>query len=140
VVTTYSQDTSGATTEPGTAGNIGGGLLKRFTVTFAYRRQTLYLQPNANYGKREHYDRSGLVLVQTKSGLRVIDALTNTPAAQAGIKPGDVIVGVNGAPASSVGLLLLRTMLRAAPGTQVKLALSRSGVTQTVTLTLRDYV
>jgi hypothetical protein len=140
VVTTYSQDTSGATTEPGTAGNIGGGLLKRFTVTFAYRRQVLYLQPNASYAKRESYDRSGLVLVQTKAGLRVIDALTNTPAAQAGIKAGDVIVAVNGAPASSVGLLLLRTMLRSAPGTQVKLALQRAGVTRTVTITLRDYV
>jgi hypothetical protein len=140
VVTSYAEDTRGATTEPGTAGNIGGGLLKRFMVTMAYRRQIMYLQPNAFYDKSDVYDRSGLVLVQVKTGIRVIDALTNTPAAESGIKQGDLIVGVNGAPASSVGLLLLRTMLRSARGTQVQLTIQRAGATRTVTITLRDYV
>lgn len=140
VVATYSEDTGGATTEPGTAGNIGGGLLKRFTVTFAYRRQVMYLQPNAIYDKPDTYDHSGLVIVQTNRGLRVIDALKGTPAAAAGVKAGDLIVGVNGAPASSVGLLLLRTMFHSAPGTRVKLTLLRAGAKRTVTLTLRDYV
>jgi hypothetical protein len=140
VVTTYSQDTSGATTEPGTAGNIGSGLLKRFTVTFAYRRQVMYLQPNANYARPDVYDRSGLVLVQAHGGLRVIAALPATPAAKADIVSGDTIVAVNGAPAHSVGLLLLRTMLRSKSGTQVRLTIEHGGQSRTVTLTLRDYV
>ena len=140
VVATLSQDTAGATTEPGTAGNIGSGMLKRFTVTFAYRPQIMYLKPNESYDRPDTYDRSGLVLVQTKAGIRVIDALPGTPAARVGIKAGDLIVEVNKAPAASVGLLLLRTILHDAPGTHVQLTLERAGVQRAVTLVLANYV
>ncbi len=140
VVATISQDTAGATTEPGTAGNIGSGMLKRFTVTFDYRPQVMYLKPNTFYDRPDTYDRSGLVLVQTKAGIRVIDALPGTPAARVGIKAGDFIVEVNKAPAASVGLLLLRTILHEAPGTNVQLLLERAGARKVVTLILASYV
>ena len=35
----------GEITAPGTAGNIGGGLLSRFVVTFDYRRMRMILEP-----------------------------------------------------------------------------------------------
>lgn len=38
----------GAFADPYVAGNVGSGLLRRFTVTFDYGKQILYLEPNAN--------------------------------------------------------------------------------------------
>jgi hypothetical protein len=139
-VTTLSIDKAGALTEPGTTGNIGGGILKRFTVTFAYQPRIMYLSPNAWYRERDPYDRSGLFLIQTSKGIKVIDALTGTPAFQAGMKGGDIITEVNGTPALTLGLLRVRAQLRAKPGTVIQLTVQSGGTAKKVTLTLRDYV
>jgi len=57
------------------------------------------------------------------------------PAAQAGIRAGDVILAVNGQPTDSVTALqsVLATLK---PGDQVRVRLSRAGSQRTVTATL----
>src|SRR4029078_10342244 len=45
-VAAFVTDAKGAAQAARTAGNIGGDLLKRFTVTLDYAQQTLWLQPN----------------------------------------------------------------------------------------------
>ena len=140
VVTSLSQDKSGALADPYVSGNFGGGLLRRFTVTFDYRNQTLYLAKNADFAQSPTGDRSGLVLVAGRAGMRAIGVLTDTPAAEAGIQSGDIIVTVNGTPASDMGLLPLRELLHGPPGTVVKMTVSTGGTSRDVTLTLRDYV
>ncbi len=40
----------GAFADPYLAGNVGGGVLKRFTVTFDYGQQKLIFEPNESYG------------------------------------------------------------------------------------------
>ncbi len=139
-IATLSLDTSGALTEPGTAGNIGGGILKRFTVTFDYRRQIMYLAQGPGAMARESYDRSGLFLVQSHAGIRVIGALTGTPAYAAGIRSGDVITTVNGVKATSIGLLGLRAQLREAPGTRFAMTVQTGETSKDVTFVLREYV
>jgi len=140
VVTTLSMDATGALTEPGTAGNIGGGILRRFTVGFDYREQLMYLARNSGFARPEPHDRSGLFLVQSKVGLRVIGSLSDTPAFAAGIRSGDVITAVNNRPVSAIGLLGVRSMLRGEPGTTIELTLQSSGSAKNVTFALRDYV
>jgi S1-C subfamily serine protease len=140
VVTSLSTDTMGAMADPGIAGNVGGGFLKRFTVTFDYRNQIMYLQKNADFGKADIVDRSGLVLVAGKAGIRAIGVLSATPAARAGIHAGDIITGVNGAPASALGLARIRVLLRGPAGAKIRLSVLSAGQTRPVTLTLADYV
>jgi aspartyl protease/PDZ domain-containing protein len=141
VVTNLSTDTMGAMADPSLAGNIGGGVLKRFTVTFDYRNQIMYLQKNANFSQPGAGDRSGLVLVAVPMGIRVLGVLTSTPAALAGVQPRDLITSVNGADATKLGLVHIRQIFSGPVGTTVKLTITApSGATRTATLTLKDYV
>ena len=59
----------------------------------------------------------------------------DTPAAKAGLKDGDIILDVNGQPVESANDLRLR-ISQTAPGTTVKLAISRDGRMQDINVTL----
>lgn len=140
VITDLSTDTMGAMADSSVAGNLGGGVLKRFTVTFDYRNQIMYLQKNADFAQTEG-DRSGLVIAAVKAGIRVLGVLTSTPAAQAGLRPHDLIKSVNGVDATKLGLVRIRQLLSGPPGTTVKLTVTTgTAAARAVTLTLKDYV
>jgi Aspartyl protease len=59
-ITEIVTDKGGAAEAARTAGNIGGDILKRFTVVLDYAHQKLWLEPNALNTQREVFDRSGL--------------------------------------------------------------------------------
>jgi hypothetical protein len=140
VVTGFSTQTTGATADPFTPANVGGGLWNRFTLTLDYPGQRIFLQPNAAYGRAFSYDRSGLFLIDYGGNTMVLDARPETPAAEAGMKKGDIIVAVDGKPAASYGLAQLRALLSSAPGTIVHLRIRSGSTERDVILTLRDYV
>ena len=68
-------------------------------------------------------------------GAIVADPQAGSPAAQAGIKEGDVITAVNGREMKD-GHDLARTIAGIAPGTSIKLDVWRNGETKTMSLTL----
>src|SRR5579863_8773782 len=140
VVTGLSLDSAGAMADPGEAGNIGGGLLKRFDVTFDYADRLMYLEPNAAFANVDPYDRSGVVLVDAHGGITAIGVLTGTPAAAAGIAAGDRILTVNGAGAQRLGLIRIRQIFEGRAGSVVRLLVQSSKGARDVSLTLRDYV
>lgn len=115
----YSTPTDSTTT----GGVIGAELLRQFTLTFDYANARLWLQPAAGGSRSLDYDRSGLLLVAAG---RAFDSLvvrhveSRSPAAQAGVLPGDVIVRVD-----SIGAEALRL-------TGVISALMHGGVTTTL--------
>jgi membrane-associated protease RseP (regulator of RpoE activity) len=130
-----SLDKGGSFADPSLSGNIGGGILKRFVVTFDYGHNTMYLKPVAGpVADLDSYDRAGMWFNVTPEGFKVISVTDGSPAAQAGIRPDDVITAIDGAPVSGLKLPDVRARLRNdAPGTQVKLHLA-SGKDMTVTL------
>ncbi|MDY7228277.1 trypsin-like peptidase domain-containing protein [Hyalangium rubrum] len=67
--------------------------------------------------------------------LVVKDVYRRSPAANAGIRPGDRLLAVNGKPIGSYGQMLRKVALLA-PGSETKLTLQRDGQTQEVTVTL----
>jgi len=71
------------------------------------------------------------------SGALVGEVESDTPAARAGLKRGDVIVAMNGQPVTSANDLRLRVS-ETAPGTTVKLQFSRDGRTQDVSVALGE--
>jgi hypothetical protein len=131
----------GSFVDPYVAGNVGGGLLKRFTVTFDYTRQQVIFEPNELATKRDVYDRAGLWLNRDPRGFVVLDVVARGPAAEAGLAVGDRVTAVDGKPARDVGLPALRERLRGEPGTRVKLDLEGpGGEARAVVVTLRDLV
>lgn len=141
LIADYSSSTRGAFANPFVAANLGGQLLRRFTVTFDYGRQTMTLVPNTTFAERDTYERSGLFVLNLNGKMTVADARPGTPAADAGIAKGDIITAVNGAPTSSMSLRAVRDYFHQAAGTVLKLGVvGKDGTARTVSLTLRDYV
>jgi hypothetical protein len=130
-----SLDKGGSMADPTLSGNIGGGILKRFVITFDYGHSMLYLKPVAGrIDDLDSYDRAGMWFNVTPEGFKVISVTRGGPAEAAGIKPDDVITAVDGAPVSGLKLPDVRARLRnEAPGTAIKLHLA-SGKDMTVTL------
>jgi S1-C subfamily serine protease len=69
------------------------------------------------------------------TGVGVVSVMKDGPAAQAGIRAGDVILAVNGQPTDSV-TALQSVLAGLKPGDQVRVRLSRDGTKSTVTATV----
>jgi predicted aspartyl protease len=142
VVAFFSTQGKGAFAGADFDGDIGGGVLKRFVVTFDYGRQTLYLKPTSSPATDVGtFDRAGLWFNRSKAGFAIVDVDPGGPAAKAGLAAGDEIVGVDGKPARSLTVYDLRRRLRDdRPGTVVTFSLRRNGRTRTSKVTLRDLI
>lgn len=137
-VAMISTQKAGAFVDPYVAGNVGGGVLKRFKVTFDYAGKVMYLEPNAHARERDVFDRGGLWANLDGQAYEVVDVPEGGPAATAGLRAGDRIVAVNGAPASATPLPDFRALLRSRPGTKVRLTVESEGKRRDVVLVLRD--
>lgn len=143
VLTLLTRQEQGAFTDRYLAGNVGGGVLRRFTVIFDYTRQEMILEPNAHFGDPDVFDRSGLWINQVDGAFEVMDLIAGGPAAEAGLEVGDRIVAVDGRKAvEALGLPELRLRFRTdKPGTRIGLALEgEGGQSREVELTLRELV
>ena len=69
----------------------------------------------------------GMQVTMEDGAVKVISPIDDTPAAQAGIKPGDLILAIDGAPVSDMTLNEAVDKLRGDVGTNVKLTLRREG-------------
>ncbi|HTU80804.1 MAG TPA: aspartyl protease family protein [Candidatus Acidoferrales bacterium] len=139
LIADFSTQTGGFFAQPFLAANVGGGVWKRFTVTFDYPELTMALQPNASFGMRDQYERAGLFLIATGGAIVVYDVRPQTPAADAGIVKGDRIVAIDGKPPAS--LQAARDLFLQPAGTVLHVEVAgKDGATRTVTLTLRDWV
>ncbi|HXT23036.1 MAG TPA: aspartyl protease family protein, partial [Thermoanaerobaculia bacterium] len=123
------------------AGNVGGGVLRRFRVTFDYRRERLYLAPGGD-ATEDVFDRAGLWLVEHGRELVVEDLIPGGPAAAAGVMPGDRLLALDGVAVRKLGAAAVREHLRNdPPGTRVRLRVrggGRGGDSREVEAVLRD--
>ncbi|HBN23162.1 MAG TPA: peptidase S41 [Holosporales bacterium] len=67
----------------------------------------------------------GIEIIVEKDGIKVISPIEDTPAQKAGIKPGDVIVAIEGEPISSMSGFDALKKLRGDPGTFVNITVFR---------------
>jgi len=141
VVTMLSLQKKGAFSDAYVAGNVGAGVLRRFTVTFDYEHQRLFLEPLAADPGRDSYDRSGLWLNQGNGCFEVMDVIGGGPGSRAGIRVGDRILAVDGVAVSSLRLPQLRLRLRSdPPGTRIRLRVQSGGSEREVSIELQDLV
>jgi PDZ domain len=134
-------DKRGAGADPLVAGNIGGGILRRFTVTLDYGHQLLYLEPNSDFAAPDMVDRSGLWLARIGRNAFAIEAITpGSPAARAGLAVGDRIIAINDNPVAAMSGPALRDKLRAPADTIVTLTIKHGFQTRNIALKLEDLI
>ena len=141
-LTLLSTDKGGAMAEGNLAGNIGGGVLKRFVITFDYEHNTMYLKQVAGaVADLDTYDRAGLWINKDPDGFKVIDVTQHAPADEAGLRTGDIITAIDGKAAAGIALPDLRYRFRnEAPGTVMTFAVRRGSETKDIRVTLRDLI
>jgi PDZ domain/Aspartyl protease len=98
-VVSLSRDAKGGAAHPELAGNLGGRVLRRFTVFVDYPHDRLVLKPNNSIDTPFEYDMSGLALAaegEAFDRIVVRRVLPGTPALAAGFKEGDEIASIDG--------------------------------------------
>ena len=142
VVTSMANQDKGAFSGSDYSGNVGGGILKRFIVTFDYDHQTMYLKPLPGpVADTGTFDRAGMWINQSAHGFEIADVTKGGPAQAARLKTGDTITDVDGVPATDIHLYDLRQKLRNdKPGTVVTFTVKDGSTVKDVKVTLRDQI
>jgi len=133
-----SESSEGAFATKRSAGNIGGGILRRFTITFDYEHARIGLEPNDRLGERETFDRSGIACWTERGVRRAVHVEEDSPAWRAGLRTGDRIVSVNGRASADWDDLELARALQAEPGTLVGVRYERDGAARSARFRLEE--
>ena len=132
---------SGGFEDRADAGTLGGELLRRFTLTLDYPRDRILLEPNGLFHTPVREDLSGIFMLRAEgAGLDTIVVSVvgpGSPAEEADIREGDVLLAVDGVPASRLGIAGIFERLRSGPGETRRLLLERDGTTFEVRIPLR---
>jgi len=124
-------------------GIIGNPLLSRFNIVLDYINGKMYLSPNRTYKKKFNFDRSGLQVItsnKSKGNFTVYDVFPGTPAAEAGIKPGDEIISINGLSAKLFRMEFLVNKLQRKVGKKIKLKYLRMNEKRIAEFRLREFL
>jgi predicted aspartyl protease len=125
----------------GKAGNIGGGFLRRFRVIFDYSRKRMILEPNSRLTEADEFDMSGAALMSEPPAfdvIKVVRVRPDSPSAEAGLKPQDIIIAVDGQLATTLSLGQIRKMFRVEH--ECRLEVKRGGQIIEVKLKLRRLI
>ncbi len=121
------------------AGEIGGGMLRRFILTIDYPHQQVIFDASSDIRTDEVEDMSGLAISAAGPDLKrfeVTQVWPGTPGAEAKVQKGDIIAGVNDEAAADMSLAEIRRLFRQ-PTVRYKLLLQRGTQTVTVNIQMR---
>jgi C-terminal processing protease CtpA/Prc len=139
IVGDFTQEKTKAGADKNIAGAIGGNFLRRFTVIYDFPHQRVILEANVQLNHETDEDMSGLSIIAKGPNLKVFEVVAvqpGTPAAHAGIVPGDVIAGIGDEAAADLTLSAVRDLFRQV-GYQYKVLIDRKGQTITTSLQMR---
>ncbi|HVT41049.1 MAG TPA: aspartyl protease family protein [Gemmatimonadaceae bacterium] len=122
-------------------GDIGGDILRRFTVIFDYGRERMILEPNDSLRAPFETDMSGVRLATDSTFARVVvtNVQPGTPAAEAGLAVADIVTFIDGNAMTAAALPALRSRLRR-DHEAVELTVSRHGLDTVIRLKTRRLI
>lgn len=123
-------------------GLIGNNILERFEMIIDYTNAQLYLKPKKNYNKEFKYDKSGLVIYAFGRELNqfvIKHVYENSPAAEAGLKAGDIIKKVGWWGSNNYTLEKITRKLQNKEGKCVQFTVERNGEKHKIKFHLRDW-
>ncbi len=141
-VVAFALDAKGALASEEFAGILGADVLSRCRVGLDYAGAQLILEPGSAFAAPYEFDMSGIRFVmpgERFERIEVFFVFPDSPAATAGVLPGDRVLAIDGRPAASFSREGLRVYMQR-EGERVTLALEREGKPLTVTFRLRRLV
>lgn len=93
-----------------------------------------------NEGTQGKFGGLGMEVVMEKGFVKVVTPIDDTPAAEAGVQPGDIIIRVDGSTVSGLSLQEATEKMRGEPGTSVILSILRESEPEPFDLTLERAV
>lgn len=124
-------------------GIIGNSLLTRFNYYIDYHRETLYIKPLRRFKRKFNFDKSGMIIAATGRDLNdfiIQQVLPDTPAAEAGLKVGDVIKKIQGIPANFFSLPAFNSTLSGRENKKIKLVIAREDQRLKIKFKLRTLI
>ena len=118
------EDAFNVTSYPYLGGVIGNDILRRFNVIFNYHKMDIHMVHNSHFRDPFDYSYSGIELYFIDGNIEMGSVAKDSPADQAGIKQGDIVVAVNND--FSQNFNKYKTALLT-PNAKVKLILRRNG-------------
>lgn len=88
------EDRYNVTSYPQLGGLLGNDILRRFTVVLNYDKREIHIMPNGNFRAPFDYSYTGLGVYYVDGKVLVEDVIPDSPGDKAGVKPGDIIIGV----------------------------------------------
>jgi len=123
------------------AGNIGNGVLERFTVTFDYAGRRVVLEPGARYDSRDHLTRAGILFTRLDGVVRVASVLPGSPGERAGLQPWDEVLEIDGRPIALWDLPQVTALFDDGEiGRTVRLRVGREGAERRPRVRLADFI
>lgn len=123
-------------------GIIGNSILARFHVVIDYVNEKLYLKPNSKLSKEFKFDKSGMLIYALGKNLNqyyVKTVYPNTPASEAGVKPGDKILKIGFWPLMYYDLNKITSKLQGKDGKKICLKLQRGDEKIKVKFKLKNF-
>jgi C-terminal processing protease CtpA/Prc len=120
-------------------GLLGYSFLKRYRVVIDYPNQVLWLDPIPDYqdDRPFEYCHVGIQIERQDGAVVIAGVVAGSPAASAGIQPGDELTAIDGKPARPLDLMDLTRRLEGKPGTHITLAIRRDDVDHVYALVRR---
>lgn len=120
-------------------GLVGSTFLARYRIVLDYDNQVLWLESQGDAeGRTVDRPQLGLHLGQLWGEMRVVGVETGSPAAEGGIRPGDVLISIDHAPVGDLDPEAAEKLLEGARGSEVVLALRRDRLERVHRLKRRD--
>lgn len=119
---------AGAFSSEDFGGILGSDILQQFEITFDLKNDKIFLKPDTKYKRDPYrYVTIGIQISRNDQGaVQVMSVWKGSPAAQAGLQPGDLIKAVDEQPTGALTLEQLSRKLHAKEGTAIKLAIERN--------------
>jgi C-terminal processing protease CtpA/Prc len=111
-------------------GTIGGDILSRFNIIFDYSNDRVFIKKNYTFRRSFEYNLSGIQVIASGIDLKrfeVVSCIEDSPAARAGVRPGDILLGVNGSETKYLTLNQINRTLFSHPGRILWLKIFRNG-------------
>lgn len=117
-------DEYNVTSYPYLGGLIGNDLLRRFNSILNYEKRDFYLVPNSHFADPFDYSYSGIELYFVDGQIIIGDVAKGSPAEDAGLLEGDVVIAVNSNFTQNLNSYKIALQMA---NTRVKLILRRGG-------------